>query len=128
MFGLTKKADYGIELMIVLAKNYKRGPISLREIASKKKLPFKFLEQVAGFLREGELIDAKEGKGGGYFLKKSPKKISVAQVVEILEGPVMVGTCFSCPKAKVCGQKEIWGEVEDKVRKTIEGKTLADLV
>lgn len=128
MFGLSKKTDYGMELMITLAKKYRQGPLSLRQIAKQKKLPFKYLEQVVMPLRESGLIGAKEGKGGGYFLKKSPKKISIAQIVEILEGPVEVGYCVGCPKAAICGQKDIWTEVGDKVRKTIEDKTLADLI
>jgi len=128
MFGLSKKTDYGMELMIALAKNYRQGLLSLRQIAKQKKLPFKYLEQVVIPLRESGLIKAKEGKGGGYFLKKSPKKISVAEIVEALEGPVEVGACFGCPKATICGQKDVWAEVGDKVKKTIEGKTLADLV
>ncbi len=74
MFGLTKKADYGVELMIALAKNFGQGPLSLRQIAKDKKLPHKFLEQVVTPLREANLIDAKEGRGGGYYLKKNPKK------------------------------------------------------
>lgn len=128
MFGLSKKTDYGMELMIALAKNYRQGRLSLRQVAKEKKLPFKYLEQVVIPLRESGLIEAKEGKGGGYFLKKSPKKISVAEIVEILEGPVEVGACFGCPKATICGQKDVWAEVGDKVRKTIEDKILADLI
>ncbi len=128
MFGLTKKADYGLELMIALAKNYRQGPLSLRQIAKARKLPFKYLEQVVIPLRESGLIEAKEGKGGGYFLKKKPGKISVAEIVEILAGPVELGACFGCPKATVCGQKDVWTEVGDKVRETIEEKTLADLI
>jgi len=128
VFGLTKKTDYGLELMISLAKNYRQGPLSLRQVAKEKKLPFKYLEQVVVPLRKSGLIEAKEGKGGGYFLKKKPEKVSVAEIVEILEGPVEVGACFGCPKATICGQKDVWAEVGDKVRKTIEDKTLADLI
>lgn len=128
MFGLTKKTDYGLELMIALAKNYRQGPLSLRQVAKKKKLPFKYLEQVVIPLREAGLIEAKQGQTGGYFLKKKPEKISVAEIVEILAGPVELGVCFGCPKAMVCGQKDVWTEVGDKVRETIEGKTLADLI
>ena len=128
MFGLTKKADYGLELMIALAKNYDKGPVSLFKIAKEKKLPFKYLEQVVLNLRKAGLIKAKEGRGGGYFLKKKPKNISVAEVVEVLEGPVEVGACFGCPKATICGQRDVWVEVGDKVRETIEDKTLADLI
>lgn len=128
MFGLTKKADYGLELMVVLARHFKKGPLSLRQVAKEKKLPFKYLEQVAIPLREAGLIRAKEGRGGGYFLKKSPQEISVAEIVEILEGPVELGYCLGCPKAAICGQKNIWTEVGDKVRQTIQEKSLADLV
>ena len=128
MFGLSKKTDYGMELMISLAKKYRQGPLSLRQIAKQRKLPFKYLEQVVIPLRESGLIEAKEGKGGGYFLKKPPKKISVAEIVEILEGPVEVGYCAECPKATICGQKDVWAEVGDKIRETIEDKTLADLI
>ena len=128
MFGLTKKADYGVELMTALAKNFGQSPLSLRQIAKEKKLPFKYLEQVVIPLREAGLIDAKEGRTGGYFLKKKPKKISIAKIVEVLEGPVEVGACFGCPKAEICGQRDVWSEVGDKVRETIEEKTLADLI
>lgn len=67
MFGLTKKTDYGLELMIALAKNYGLGPLALRQIAKEKKL-LKYLEQVVIPLHEAGLVGAKEGKGGGYFL------------------------------------------------------------
>jgi len=127
VFNLSKKVDYGLELMIFLAKN-RNGPISLREIAKIRKLPFKYLEQVAIPLREAGLIEAKEGRSGGYFLAKKPEKISVAEVVEVLEGPVKVGACFSCPQAATCGQKDVWSEVGDKVRETIKDKKLSDLI
>ena len=128
MFDLTKKTDYGIELMVALAKNYKKGPVSLRQVAKNRRLPLKFLENIATILREENLIDAKEGKSGGYFLKKSPVKISLAKIVDILEGPMEMGGCFACPKASACGQRNVWTEVKKGVKKTIGKKTLKDLL
>lgn len=129
MFGLKKKTNYGLELMIFLAKRFGQGPVALKEIAQKKKLPYKFLEQIVVPLRKAGFLAAKEGKGGGYFLAKKPEEISLAEVVEVLEGPVEVGRCWVCPMARICGpQKDIWSKVGEKVRKTIEGKTLADLI
>ena len=128
MFGLSKKVDYGLELLLFLAKQPAGQRIPLRYVAQKKKLPLKSLEQVAVSLGEAGLIRAREGRGGGYFLAKKPQKISVAEVVEILEGPVTLGACLGCPQARICSQKNIWSEVGDKVRETIEGKTLTDLV
>lgn len=128
MFDISKKTDYGLELMIYLAKNFGQGPVSLKTIAKEKKLPFKFLEQVVTPLREAGLVAAKSGQRGGYFLKEKPENVSVAQIVELLEGPVQVGACFGCPKIADCGPKEVWAEVGDKVKKTIEGKTLKNLI
>lgn len=127
MFGISKKVDYGLELMIYLAKKYGQGPVSLKVAAKERELPFKFLEQVVIPLRGAGLIEAKSGRSGGYFLVKKPKEISVSEIVEILEGPVQVGACFGCPKAALCGSKDVWSEVGEKVRETIEGKTLASL-
>jgi len=126
MFNLSKKTDYGMELMIALAKN-QDGPTSLRAVAKKRKLPFKYLEQVAMPLREAGLIEAKEGRSGGYFLAKAPGKISVSEIVEALGGPVQLGACAGCSHAMMCSQKDVWAEVGDKVRETIEKKTLKDL-
>lgn len=128
MFQISKKTDYGLELMIYLAKNYGQKPVSLKTVAKEKKLPFKFLEQLVIPLREASLIAAKSGKSGGYYLKKRPERISIAKIVEVLEGPVQVGACFGCPKAATCGPKDVWSEVGDNVRKTIKGKTLRDLI
>jgi Rrf2 family protein len=128
MFGLSKKIDYGLELMVFLAKNYSCGPVSLKKVAQEKKLPYKFLGQIAGELKAFGLIDSKEGKKGGYFLTQAPKKISVAEVVEVLEGPVEVGACLGCPKANFCGQKNIWPEIGESVRKMMKGKTLESLI
>ena len=128
MFGISKKVDYGMALMITLAKNWQKKPVSLREISKEKKLPFKFLEQVVMPLRQASLIKSKAGRTGGYLLKKAPGRISVAEIVEVLEGPVEVGHCSGCPQAVMCGQKDVWAEVGEKVQKTIEGKTLEDLI
>ncbi len=128
MLGLTKNVDYGLELMISLAKNFKKGPVSLRQVAKEKKIPYKFLGQLASTLKQAGLVEAKEGKGGGYFLIDPPKKIAIAEIVEVLGGPVEVGFCGNCPRSSVCGQKDIWAEVGDKVRDTIEEKTLEDLL
>lgn len=128
MLDLNKKTDYGLQLMMVLAKDYKKGPISLRKIAKENKLPFKFLEQTVFLLKISGLVDSKEGKSGGYFLAKSPGKISVETIIEALEGPIEFSHCVGCPKVDLCSPKNIWDEVEDQVKKTIRGKSLKDLI
>lgn len=128
MFNLSRKTNYGLELMLYLAKGKTKKPISLKEVAKRKKLPLKYLEQVALKLKESGLLLSKEGKGGGYSLAFKPSEISVAEVVEVLEGPVEVGSCSGCPSASLCGQKSVWQDLGEKVRETMEEKTLKDMI
>jgi len=128
MFDLKKKTEYGLQLMIALARQYQQGPLSLRQIAKEEKLPYRFLEQLVFPLRLAGLVEAKEGKTGGYFLVKTPGKISVAQIIEALEGPMQLGHCLGCPKVNFCGQKDVWGEVGEKILQTMKGKTLKYLI
>jgi Rrf2 family cysteine metabolism transcriptional repressor len=129
MLSLNKKTDYGLRLMIALAKKYKKGPSSLRQLAKENKLPFKFLEQAAFLLKIAGLIDSKEGKNGGYVLSTSPSKISMETIIEALEGPVGFDHhCAGCPEFGLCGQKNVMDEVESQVKKTIKAKTLKELI
>ena len=114
--------------MLYLAKDKTKKPISLKEIAKKKKLPLKYLEQVALKLKEAGFLVSKEGKGGGYILTFKPKEITVADIVEVLEGPVEVGSCAGCPSASLCGQKTVWQDLGEKVRETMEAKTLEEMI
>ena len=81
MFDLNKKTEYGLELMLVLVKNYQQGPTALTKIAKDEKLPLKYLEQIANALKNHGLVEAKEGKNGGYFLTKNPQSISLVEII-----------------------------------------------
>jgi Rrf2 family cysteine metabolism transcriptional repressor len=132
MFGLTKKTEYGLRLMVFLAQNFGQEPTPLRQIAKKRNLPYRFLSQLALKLKKAGLIRAKEGAGGGYFLARSPQKITVAEVLEILEGPIELVDCLrngaSCPWAGACGQKQMFEKMKGSFKKIIEAHSLADLI
>jgi Rrf2 family cysteine metabolism transcriptional repressor len=131
MFGLTKKTEYGLQLMVFLAKNFGQDPVSLKEIAKKKKLPYRFLSQVVTKLKKARLVKSKEGTSGGYFLAREPQKISVSEILEVLEGPIELVECLqneaNCPWAGVCGQKAMFEKMKGMMKQVIEAHTLADL-
>lgn len=132
MFELTKKTEYGLQLMTYLARNYQKKPISLKKVARIKKLPYRFLSQLASSLKKAGLVDSKEGSGGGYFLAKAPKKIAVADILEVLEGPIELIECLkkdaSCPWAGMCGQRAMFSQLKGMMKKVIQAHSLADLV
>jgi Rrf2 family protein len=128
MFNLSKKVEYGLELLTYLAENQDAGPIALKDVAEKRDLPYKYMEHIAADLRDAGFITSKEGKGGGYMLRKSPPDVAIADVVTILAGPVALGACASCPRARGCSQQSVWSSVGDSVREALKEKTLEDLV
>ncbi|HUW22289.1 MAG TPA: Rrf2 family transcriptional regulator [Candidatus Bathyarchaeia archaeon] len=132
MFGLTKKTEYGLQLMVHLAKNFGHAPIPLKQVAKEKKLPYRFLSQVASTLKKAGLIETKEGIKGGCFLAKSPEKVTVAEILEVLEGPLELVECLkaeaSCPWASGCGQKQMFEKMKGSLKKIIKAHTLEDLI
>jgi Rrf2 family protein len=71
---LSKKSQYAFRALTLLTEKYKEGPILISEIAKKKKIPLKFLENILLELKKADILGSKKGKGGGYFLKKDPTK------------------------------------------------------
>lgn len=126
---LSKKGDYGLLLVTVLAG--RTGFASLRQIAWEKKLPYKFLSQVAGELHKAGILESKEGVRGGYRLTKSPKKVLVREILDVLEGPMEASECEREHECD-CGDSCVHERVEEKLavgaNRALAMFTVADLV
>jgi len=122
---ISKRVEYGLRAMVLLAKN--QGVLSIREISNIAKIPFEFLSKIFIDLEKAKIVKAKRGGNGGYFLAKPAKKISVADIVLALEEEVATSHCCGCPMAGGCSSKDVWKEVQESVEKTMGKKTLADL-
>lgn len=130
MVKITKKTDYGLTLISVLARHPGKM-LSLRSVATKYHMPYKFIGQVAALLLEAGLITSKEGANGGYTLAKPADKISLHEIVEILDGPVVKLDCLQgkhCPRNETCGHKEVLSALSEALTESLSKKTVADLV
>lgn len=133
---LSKKSQYAFKALIYLAGKFDKGPVLISEIAKKKKIPLKFLENILLELKKADILDSKKGKGGGYFLKKNPDKIKVANVIRLVNGPIAMLPCVSlyfyerCKNCdeKHCGLHDMMIEVRDASLNILENRTLKDLV
>lgn len=85
---VSRRATYGIMAAIDLAMNGNEVPVQARAIARRQAIPIKFLEQVLHSMKKAGLIDSLRGAQGGYLLLKEPSALSVADVVEVLDGPM----------------------------------------
>lgn len=133
---LSKKSQYAFKALTYLSEKFDKGPVLISEIAKKKKIPLKFLENILLELKKADILDSKKGKGGGYFLKKSPDKVKVSTVIRLINGPIAMLPCVSlyfyerCKNCneKHCGLHDMMIEVRDATLNIVENRTLKDLV
>ena len=82
---LSKKTKYGLKALTYLARIEGREPVQIAEIAKHENISQKFLESILLTLRRNGFLGSKKGKGGGYYLIKEPKDISMTTVMRVLE-------------------------------------------
>lgn len=133
---LSRKTKYGIKALIYIAKQNKLMPVLISEISEKENISKKFLETILLDLKKFGLLGSKKGKGGGYYLLKDPKDISVANIIRFLDGPIALLPCVSlnfyekcidCPDEETCALNKLMIQVRDNALNVLENKSLADL-
>ena len=123
---VSKKAEYGLIAMLCLAKN--KRIISIREISNTEGIPFEFLSKIFAKLEKTNLVEAKHGANGGYFLAKPARLISVAEIVQFLDGKLSPVNCSLCRKSRKCVSKSVWDKVKKALFETLDSITLASLI
>jgi Rrf2 family protein len=141
----STRAEYGVRVMVELARRGGDEPVSLSEIADSDGLPLAYLEHLAARLRKAGLVESRRGARGGYLLARPAKQISMAEVVEALEGSIAPIECISegadghlvCARETgtageaggyVCPSKLLWTRVRGSIVRTLEDTKLSDLV
>ncbi len=139
----STKTEYGVRVMVELARRAggEDGvPVPLTEIAAHGGLPLAYLEHLVARLRKAGLVDSRRGSRGGYMLARAPVEITMAEVVEALEGSIAPIECISqapdgsivCAReadpAHACPTKLLWTKVRFAIVRTLQETTLADLL
>ena len=132
---VSSKAHYGLRMMTEFAKAYGSGPLSLAEVARTERLPLAYLEQLAGCLRRGGLVESTRGVHGGYMLSRAPEAITVLDIVTLVEGEVAPVECVahgyepgSCVRDGDCASRSLWARLKQSIDAVLEATTLAELV
>lgn len=135
MIRFSTRGEYGLRMMMDLARHYGAGPESLAEIGKNEALPAAYLEQLVGRLRKAALVNSRHGAHGGYELARPPADISVGEVMRVLEGPISPMICategeteMTCERQAFCSANVVWERVRDSVAQALDSLTLADLV
>lgn len=133
---ISKKTKYGLKALSYLAKKEPNVPISILEVATTQNISQKFLEAILLDLKKRGFLGSKKGKGGGYYLLKPAKEISVASVFRALEGPIAWLPCVSlnyyekcndCTSEETCDLNRMMVQVRDNILAVVENKSIADI-
>jgi Rrf2 family transcriptional regulator, cysteine metabolism repressor len=136
----STKAEYGVRVMVELARRNDGEPVPLAEIASGDGMPLAYLEHLVARLRKAGLLDSRRGSRGGYLLARPAAQITMAEVVEALEGRIAPIECISsapdgtirCSRESdpdhVCTTKVLWTRVRAAILTTLQQTSLEDLI
>lgn len=130
---LSKKTKYGIKALIYIARQDFGAKIPVNQITKHECISQKFLESILLSLKKGGFLGAKKGKGGGYYLLKSPKEIKMTEIIRHLEGPIALISCVSlnfyekcddCEDETTCGIHKMMIQVRDNTLKVFKNTSL----
>ncbi len=128
---ISKKTQYGLRAMVYLAHcRFKNKTCPLKKISQEEGIPFDFLGKIFSKLGKANLVSAKKGVQGGYFLTKKPEEIKIGQIIEALEEKISLVRCFRyfCPREKKCLAKNFWRKLNKTINSALNSMTLADLI
>lgn len=129
---LSTRSRYGTRLILDMAQNYGKGPIQLGEIARRQSISLKYLEQIIRPLKRAAYIQSFRGSKGGHVLSRPPEKITVGEIVALLEGGAFLTGCSKnsdhCRRIAECATRFVWMEASRAMYARLNQITFADLL
>jgi len=132
---ITSKGEYALKALIELTIDHERGNTVtlISDVARRKKIPQKYLEQILLSLRNAGILVSKRGVGGGYSLSRSPENICLGEIIRAVEGSLSPVHCVSngshvdCPDESSCGLYSVMLEVRNAVSSILDNTSLRDV-
>jgi Rrf2 family transcriptional regulator, iron-sulfur cluster assembly transcription factor len=128
---LSTKTRYGVRAVFDIAYHNSGRPTQARDIARRQDVPLRYLEQIFQELRRANLVDAKRGPKGGYFLSRTPESITLGDVIRAVQGPIELLTTDDEAPAGARSSKQvpadIWRELAQRVSGVFDSVTIRDL-
>lgn len=130
---LSTKGKYGVRALFEIARNFGKGPLTIREIAGRQQISLSYLEQILHRLGKAGIIESVRGPHGGYELARRPADLTIGDVVRALEGPIALSHCLEpgvsgCYQADDCVARMVWSRVGEKIEEALDSITFEQLL
>jgi FeS assembly SUF system regulator len=132
MIRMTKLTDYGIVLLTHIARHPERLTRNAPELAAAAHLPLPTVSKILKILAREGLLVPHRGAKGGFSLARVPERITIADVINALEGPIALTECSAhgsdrCGIESSCPVSANWRRINRAVREALTGITLAEM-
>jgi Rrf2 family protein len=133
MLKINRQTDYAVRVVLALAKRGEGARLSSPDIQREMLIPKAFMSRIVAQLSRGGLIKTFAGRDGGLSLPSHPSQITLKDVVELFEGPVLLSQCMEvkgeddCPFQSNCPVRPRWGRVQVAMMREMAAITFEDL-
>ncbi len=131
MFRLNRLTDYGVVVLTQMSRN-PNGLRTASQISQETGVPLPTVAKLLNALAHGQLITSHRGAAGGYTLNRTAEEITVAEIIQVLEGPIALTACVEgseddCDVASLCPMRGNWDRVNKAIHGALSEVTLADM-
>jgi FeS assembly SUF system regulator len=129
MLRLSKLADYGTQVMTYMARD--QAVHSATEVASCLGISAPTVSKILKMLVRKKLVASVLGAKGGYMLARHPKEISVAEIIDAMDGPISITECSSnstCERESTCSTRSNWQGINHIILDALEKVNLAEMI
>ena len=131
---VSQKCQYALRAVLELARRAGQGPVKIAEIAEAQAIPSRFLEVILIQLKQGGFVDSRRGSDGGYLLTRPANRLTVGEVIRLIQGPLGPVDCVTdahgkdCPLYGGCVFFPMWEKVKDAMASVYDNTTFEDLL
>lgn len=133
---ISKKCKYAIHALVHMAHTPEKKFL-IKDISRSCRIPKKFLEAILLDLKRAGVLGSKQGKGGGYFLRRTPAEVNLAEVVRLFDGAIAAvpcatykfyESCAECEDEETCTVRDAFLQVRNATVELLKSNTLQDMV
>ncbi len=136
---LSKKSKYAINALVYLARRAKEGAekVQIAEISEEQNIPKKFLEAILLDLKNAGILGSKMGRGGGYYFRRLPREVNLAEIHRLFDGAIGLLSCVTyqyyekceeCIDEESCGIREAILEVRNSTVEILKRNTIEEIL
>jgi Rrf2 family protein len=128
--GLTTKGRYATRLLVYLAARQEEGPVKKQDMAEAEGITPDYVEQILIRLKAAGFVRSHRGKAGGFSLSVDPATLTVASVLEVMEGRMALVPCLvgdDCPRHRTCSTRALWNRADQALNQVFKNATIGEL-